>query len=73
MYNPFTDFFDQNQNHQIVANQPNRSNDQTFMLKTKTTNANVPTLSRPPLAPLNFADTYSICSTNSNTFQTNSI
>ena len=36
-----------------------------------TTTPTVPTLSRPPLAPLNFADTYSLSSTNKIPFQTN--
>ena len=57
-YNPFTDSNNQTQGNQTAANQPNRSNDQTFMLITITTN--VPTLSRLPLAPLSFVDTYSL-------------
>ena len=47
---------------QTVANQPNRSNDQIFMLNTLT--ASFPSLSRPPLAPLNIADTFSVGSSN---------
>ena len=71
IYNPFADFINQIQNNQAVAYQPIRSNDQTFMLNTKTTT--VPTLSRPPLAPLNIADTYSLSTTNNNPFETNTI
>ena len=55
MYNPFTDDNNQMQNNQTVANQSNRSNDQTFMLNTKT--AIVPTLPRPPLLSGIFVDT----------------
>ena len=55
-YNTFTDYINQIQNNRIVTNQSNRSNDQTFMLNTKTTP--VPTMSRPPLVPLNIIDTY---------------
>ena len=40
-----------------------------MLIKTMTTT--VPTLSRPPLAPLNTADTYSLSNTNNNPFQTN--
>ena len=39
------------------------------MLNTKSTS--VPTLSRPQLAPLNFAEPYSLSSTNNNQVQTN--
>ena len=39
----------------------------------KTKSATVPTLSRPPLAPLNFADNYSLGGTNKKPFQTNTI
>ena len=42
MYIPFTDHFNQIQNKQTVSSQPNRSNDQTFMINTITTT--VPTL-----------------------------
>ena len=67
MFNPFTDYINQIQNNQTVSNQPNRSNDQTFMLNT--TILPVPTLSRPPLAPLKIPVTYSLNSTNNNPFQ----
>ena len=68
-YNPFPEYIDQIQSNQTVANQTKRSNDQRLMLNTKTTT--VPTLSRPPLAPLIIADTYSLGSTNNNPFQSN--
>ena len=70
MCNPFTDYINQIQNIQTLANQPNRSNDQLFLLKTITTT--VPTPSRPLLAPLNIAETSSLSSTSNNSFQTNS-
>ena len=69
MYKPFTNYFDQTQYNQTVTNQPNRSKDQTYILNTKT--ATVANSSRRPLAPLKTADTYSLNSTNSNPFQTN--
>ena len=66
---PFIDYTNKIHKNQTVTIQTNRSNDHTFLLKTITTT--VPTLSRPPLAPLNFADTYSLSSTTNNPFQTN--
>ena len=69
MYNPFTDFINQIQKYQTVTNQPNRSNDRIFTLNTKITI--VPTLSRIPLAPLNFSDNYLVRTTKKNPFQTN--
>ena len=68
MYNPLTINSNQIQNNQTVSNGPNRSNDQTSILKTVTTT--VPTLSRPPLVPLNIADTHSLSSTDSIPFPT---
>ena len=69
MYYPCTDFFNQIQNKQTVRNQPNRSNDQTFMPNTK--HKTVPALPTPPLVPLSCADSYSFCSSNNNPFQSN--
>ena len=71
MYNPFTDYINQIQKIQTVSNHPNRSNDQTVMLNTKTTT--VPTPSKPPLAPLDIAETYSLNSTNNNPSRTNTL
>ena len=67
MYNPFTDYINQIQNKQSLANQSNRSKDKTFMLNTETTKFY--TLSRPPLAPLIYAGFYSSISTINNPFQ----
>ena len=39
LHNPFTDYIHPIQSNQTVANQPIRSNDQTFMINTKTTTA----------------------------------
>ena len=69
LYNSFTDYIKQIQKNQTKTTEPNRSNDQTFMLDTIATT--VPTLSRCPLAPLIAADTYSLSSTNNTLFQTN--
>ena len=69
-YNPFTDCMNQIQNNQVVKNQPNRSNDQTFMLNPIT--KSVPNLSRPPLAPPIIADSYSVNGTNENLLPTKS-
>ena len=55
MHIPFTDFINQIQNKQTVANQPNISYDQTVMLITKF--ATVSRLSRLSIVPLNIADT----------------
>ena len=71
MNNPITGSFYQIQNNQTVANQSIRANDQTSLLKTIITT--VPTLSRPPLTPPNFDDTYSLGSTINNPFQTNTL
>ena len=68
MYIPFTDYINQTHINHTVANRPNRSNDQRFMLKTKTTTA--PTLLIPCLAPTNIADTHSFSCTNNTPFQT---
>ena len=67
MYNPFTDYINQIQNDQTVANQPNRSNDHTRMLNKITTT--VPSMSRPSLFLLNIVDTYSLSSTSNNFFK----
>ena len=69
MYIPFIDYVNQIQNIQIVANQPNISNGQTLLQKTRTTT--VRTLSRLAFCLLNIVDTYSLSSTNNIPFQTN--
>ena len=69
MYNPFTECIYQIQKNQTVANQPNISNDQTFVLNAIATT--VPMLSRSPLAPLNLADSDSLSDTNNIPSQTN--
>ena len=56
------------QNSLAVTNQPERPKDRQFFLNVKT--KPVLTLSRPPFAPLNLADTYSVSCTNDNPFQT---
>ena len=61
IYTPFTTYIIQTQNNQTIAIHSNRSNDQKFMLNVVT--KTVLMLSRPQLAPLNFADTYSLGST----------
>ena len=71
MYNPFSDYINETQNNQTVANLTDISIDQIFLLNTKTTTA--PTLSGSPLAPLNIASTYSLKCTNNNPFQTETI
>ena len=68
VYNPFTHDINRIENDQTVTNQPNRSNDQLFVLKTISTIE--PTLSKLPLAPLKITDTFSLSSTNKNPFQT---
>ena len=70
MYIPFTDYVTKLRN-QTVTNQLNRINDQTSMLNT--IRATVPNVSRTLLALLDFADTYSLSSTNNNPFQKNTI
>ena len=69
MNNPFTEYINQFQNNHTVTNPPNRSNDQTFILNTIPTTT--PDLQRPTLPLLNFADTYSLSSTDNKPFQTN--
>ena len=68
LYKLFTDYFNKLQNNSIVTNQSNVSIDEIFMLINITTT--VSALSRPPLAPLIFAETYSLSSTDSNPFPT---
>ena len=55
IYIPFTEYNNQIRNNQTSANQPTRSNGQSFVLNTITTT--VSTMLRPPVAPLNFVDT----------------
>ena len=69
LYNPITDCNNQFQINSTVAYETIKSNDQTSLLKTFTTT--VFSLSRPPMAPLNIADIYSLSSTNNNPLQTN--
>ena len=54
-------------NNPVVTNKPNRSNDHTFMLNTKTTT--VPSSLRSTLAPLNIAGIYSLSNTKNNFFK----
>ena len=68
MYNSYSDYIYRTQNNQIVTNQSHRSNDQTFLVNTITTT--VLTLSKPQLAMMRIADTYSLSSTNNIPFQT---
>ena len=71
MYNPFTDHINQVRNNSTVTNQPNGSNDNAFMRNEKITIVYV--FSRPTLARLSFADTYSLSCTNKKQFPTNII
>ena len=68
MYNPITEYNNKFQNFSTVTNQPNISNDKTFLLNTIT--KTVPALPSPPLVSLEIADTYSLSTTQLNSFQT---
>ena len=69
LLNPFTDYKEHLESNSNVTNQSNWFHDYTKMLNAKTTA--VPELSRPILVPLTNVVTFSLSSTNNNTFWTN--
>ena len=71
MYRPYADIINRIQNNQTVTNQSNRSDSQTFVPITISTN--IPSLSIRPLVTLTIADTYSLSGPIDIPFQTNTI